>query len=49
MSNKFFDNINFPSDLKVLSLGNLEDLALELRNKTIDTVSKTGGHLGAGR
>ena len=48
MSNKFLDNINFPSDLKKLSLDNLEDLAIELRNKTIDTVSKTGGHLGAG-
>ena len=48
MSNKFLDKINFPSDLKELSLGNLEDLAVELRNKTIATVSKTGGHLGAG-
>ena len=48
MSNKFLDKINFPSDLKELSLANLEDLAIELRNKTIDTVSKTGGHLGAG-
>ena len=48
MSNKFLDKINFPSDLKDLSLSNLEDLAIELRNKTIDTVSKTGGHLGAG-
>ncbi|MDB4860746.1 1-deoxy-D-xylulose-5-phosphate synthase [Alphaproteobacteria bacterium] len=48
MSNKFLDKINFPSDLKELSLSNLEDLAEELRNKTIDTVSKTGGHLGAG-
>ena len=48
MSNKFLDKINFPSDLKELSLDDLEDLAAELRNKTIDTVSKTGGHLGAG-
>ncbi len=48
MSNKFLDKINFPSDLKGFSLNNLEDLALELRNKIIDTVSKTGGHLGAG-
>jgi 1-deoxy-D-xylulose-5-phosphate synthase len=48
MSNKILDKINFPSDLKELSLANLENLALELRNKTIDTVSKTGGHLGAG-
>ena len=48
MSNKILDKINFPSELKELSLTNLENLALELRNKTIDTVSKTGGHLGAG-
>ena len=48
MSNKILDKINFPSDLKELSLANLENLAGELRNKTIDTVSKTGGHLGAG-
>ena len=48
MSNKILDKINFPSDLKELSLINLENLAVELRNKTIDTVSKTGGHLGAG-
>ena len=39
MSNKFLDKINFPSDLKELSLSDLEDLALELRNKTIDTVT----------
>ena len=48
MSNKILDKINFPSDLKELSLANLENLAVELRGKTIDTVSKTGGHLGAG-
>jgi len=48
MSNKILDKVNFPSDLKELSLANLENLAVELRNKTIDTVSKTGGHLGAG-
>ena len=48
MSYKLLDKINFPSDLKELSLANLENLAVELRNKTIDTVSKTGGHLGAG-
>ena len=48
MSNKILDKINFPSDLKELSLANLKNLAVELRNKTIDTVSKTGGHLGAG-
>ena len=48
MSYKYLDNINFPSDLRRLSLMELEDLSKELRNKTIETVSKTGGHLGAG-
>ncbi len=48
MSNKFLDNINFPSDLRKLSVVELLDLSHELRNKTIETVSKTGGHLGAG-
>ncbi len=48
MSNKFLDKINFPSDIRLLSLEQLEVLSEELRDKTIDTVSKTGGHLGAG-
>ena len=48
MSYKFLDKINFPSDLKGLSIDQLQELAVELRHKTIDTVSKTGGHLGAG-
>ena len=48
MSNNFLEKINFPSDLRNLSLDQLEDFSEELRNKTIDTVSKTGGHLGAG-
>tara|TARA_Y100001970_G_scaffold286307_1_gene408142 strand:- start:2562 stop:4484 length:1923 start_codon:yes stop_codon:yes gene_type:complete len=45
---KYLDKINFPSDIRKLSLIELEDLSKELRNKTIETVSKTGGHLGAG-
>ena len=48
MSNKLLDKINFPSDIRSFSLAQLEDLSKELRNKTIETVSKTGGHLGAG-
>ena len=48
MSYKLLDKINFPSDLRKLSLIELENLSNELRNKTIETVSKTGGHLGAG-
>ena len=48
MSYKLLDKINFPSDLRKLSLIELENLSNELRQKTIETVSKTGGHLGAG-
>ncbi len=48
MSYRLLDKINFPSDLRSFSLENLVDLSKELRSKTIDTVSKTGGHLGAG-
>ena len=42
---KLLDRVNSPADLKGLSLGELEDLALEIRQKIIETVSKTGGHL----
>jgi len=48
MSYYYLDKINFPSDLRKLSLTELENLSNELRNKTIETVAKTGGHLGAG-
>ena len=42
------DKINYPKDLKKIPKNQLEQLAKELRYKTISTVSKTGGHLGAG-
>jgi len=42
------DNINSPNDLKFLSIDDLENLSSELRSDMIDSVSKTGGHLGAG-
>ena len=48
MEYKFLDQINFPDDLRKFKISDLKDIAEELRNKTIDTVSKTGGHLGAG-
>ena len=48
MNYKYLDNINFPSDLRKLSKNELFDVSNELRIKTIETVSKTGGHLGAG-
>ena len=42
------DKIRGPSDLKGLSIGELRQVADELRSETIDAVSVTGGHLGAG-
>jgi len=41
----FLDKINTPSDLKDLSLKDLEQLAHEIRDKIINTVACTGGHL----
>ena len=43
----FLSKINFPKDLKKLSLDELKILNDELRTFSIETVSKTGGHLGA--
>jgi 1-deoxy-D-xylulose-5-phosphate synthase len=43
----FLKKIKYPKDLKNLSLKDLRTLNNELRNYTINTVSKTGGHLGA--
>ena len=42
------DGISTPSDMKSLSDTDLHQLADELRAATINAVSKTGGHLGAG-
>jgi len=47
-SNSLFDTINIPADLKALSRSDLKQVADELRAETIDAVSMTGGHLGAG-
>ena len=43
----FLKKIKSPKDLRKLSLKDLRTLNNELRNYTINTVSKTGGHLGA--
>ena len=48
MKYNYLDKINFPDDLKRYKKDDLELIAKELRHKTIDAVSKTGGHLGAG-
>ena len=42
------DTINDPSDIRNLKQDQLKLLADELRAETIDAVSNTGGHLGAG-
>jgi 1-deoxy-D-xylulose-5-phosphate synthase len=42
------DKVQSPADVRRLSLGELRQLADELRAETIDAVSTTGGHLGAG-
>ncbi len=42
------DTINLPSDLRKIAQSDLKQVADELRQETIDAVSVTGGHLGAG-
>ena len=42
------DRIKMPADLRGLKDSELRQLADELRTETIDAVSVTGGHLGAG-
>ncbi len=42
------DTVRLPSDLRRLDPSQLRQLADELRRETIDAVSITGGHLGAG-
>ncbi len=48
MKYHLLDQINSPADLKKLKVEELPQLAAELRDFLIKTVSKTGGHLGAG-
>ena len=45
---QYLDKINFPSDIKKLSIDELKILSNEVRAELIDAVSVTGGHLGAG-
>ncbi len=47
-STPLLDLIKTPDDLRRLDEGKLRQLADELRQETIDAVSVTGGHLGAG-
>ena len=40
------ESIHSPADLKSLSFAQMSDLAQEIREFLIQTLSKTGGHLG---
>jgi 1-deoxy-D-xylulose-5-phosphate synthase len=42
------DTVHYPADMRSLSIPELKQLADEVRAETIDAVSTTGGHLGAG-
>ncbi|MBT9446948.1 MAG: 1-deoxy-D-xylulose-5-phosphate synthase [Hyphomonadaceae bacterium] len=48
VSTPLLDTVKLPADLRALEPGQLPQLADELRAETIDAVSVTGGHLGAG-
>ncbi len=45
---RLFDLINSPEDLRKYDLTQLKQIASEIRDFLIDSVSKTGGHLGPG-
>jgi 1-deoxy-D-xylulose-5-phosphate synthase len=47
MSDKYLEKINSPADLKGLSVAELEQLAGEIRQFILNSVSKTGGHLAS--
>src|SRR6476619_8024662 len=45
---RLLDRVKTPEDLRKISEAELPQLAAELRQETIEAVSVTGGHLGAG-
>src|ERR1700759_3267184 len=47
-STPLLDTVHSPADTREMSVSQLRQLADELRAETIDAVSVTGGHLGAG-
>ncbi|MBW2555154.1 MAG: hypothetical protein JRE20_13655, partial [Deltaproteobacteria bacterium] len=44
---RLLDKINNPGDLKLLKPDQLPQLAKEIREEIVSTVSKTGGHLAS--
>src|ERR1700710_311779 len=47
ISTPLLDRVRYPADLRNFSVEQLRQLADELRAETVDSVSVTGGHLGA--
>ena len=45
---KFLQFIDTPADLRKLDVSSLRAVCSEVREFLVDSVSKTGGHLGAG-
>lgn len=45
---KYLSQINNPADLRKLPVPELKNVSNEVREFIIDTISKTGGHLGSG-
>ena len=45
---KFLNKVDTPNDLRKLEVKDLRTLSKEIREFLVDSISKTGGHLGAG-
>ena len=45
---KILSKVDYPSDLKNLSIAELNTLCSEIRQYMIDTISEIGGHFGGG-
>jgi 1-deoxy-D-xylulose-5-phosphate synthase len=48
MTSQYLTRINSPADLRKLDVSELKDVSNEVREFIIDTISRVGGHLGAG-
>ncbi len=47
-TSSLLQQINLPEDLRLLEVGQLDELAAQLRRFLVESVSRTGGHLAAG-
>jgi len=46
LEKRLLESVNFPSDLRKLDINQVPQLSDQLREETINAVSKIGGHLG---